>query len=129
MQRPEAAGVLQRMADLVRGDGDGRQRAAVEVVGREAHDFRGGVVVIAAVRDLRGDVAQAERIEQLARGLAARARVAVRGLPVAAHDGLHPQPGQHGEHQQHQRENHERHRGAASGSSTTTLRKVPSSGT
>ena len=53
VQRAEAARVLQRMADLVRGDRDGRQRAAVEVVGREAHDLRERVVVVAVLRDLR----------------------------------------------------------------------------
>src|SRR6185503_18503537 len=121
------------MADLVRGDRDGGQRAAVEVVGRQAHGLRERIVVIATVRHLGDDAAEAECVEQLACRLAAGARVAVGGLAVPPDHGLHPEARKDRQRQHREDEDEERHAGAraqlAGVSSTTTLRSVPISGT
>ncbi len=61
------------MGDLVGRDGDGGDRAAVMVAGREPHGTGVGIVMISRGGDLHGDGLQAETIEQMAGKLAAGA--------------------------------------------------------
>jgi hypothetical protein len=61
--------VLERVGDLVRRDRDRRDRAAVMVLRRQAHDVRDRVVVV-GWRDLDGNVLQPRQVEQMAGELA-----------------------------------------------------------
>ncbi len=101
--------ILQRMTDLVGGDGDRRQGAAVELVRGQPDRFFERVVVIPLVRLFHLHAVHAVTIEQVPGQLGAGTRIAVVRSGITGQHPLDPDAGQEDDGHDDEAEDRKRH--------------------
>ena len=109
MERSIALVILERVADLVSGDRNRRERPPVMLLRRESHGLFQGVIVVPLICDFDHHVLQAATIEQMPGKLGTGAGIAVGWLAVALDDSLDPDPGAQHDHQDDDNEEENSH--------------------